>query len=136
MANSKATRNSQSVNRLNDLKTINNVSLDGPGNINIVGSDGAGWSFVDAPSYNLTTGDMISVSATDSIVDIHQPDVITQGDFVMIHNSVDSLYDIRLLNPTRTIRGATKSITGDNLLIERGVTVHLLASSPTQWEVI
>lgn len=39
MANSKAARNAQSVNVLNDLKTINSESLFGPGNIVISGGE-------------------------------------------------------------------------------------------------
>ena len=40
MANSKATRNAQSVNRIDNLKTINGESLEGGGNIVISGSGG------------------------------------------------------------------------------------------------
>lgn len=97
---------------------------------------GTRWSGLVTSSQSVPANSQMSVTASGAIVEITLP-VFTVNDFLVLHCTADSDNNVRVLNPSFTIRGARGSaVAGENLLLSAGDTVHLVYVAVNVLEVV
>jgi len=96
---------------------------------------GTKWVQVTADSTAYANGQYFVYAVTGD-VDITQS-VFSPNDFLVISNSSESTDVVRLLNPSNTIKGSLGTASaGDNIILEAGETIHLVARTSSILGVI
>lgn len=91
---------------------------------------------IQTASFNALLNGRNLVTATGSPVDIGQPN-FQPGNFITIHNDINSTQTVRVLNPDKTIIGTSGTVPiGTNLTIDPGYTVVLVARTETELQVV
>jgi len=95
------------------------------------------WQDPKTANFNIIAGQSYLVDGSGGTVDGGLPaTIVTKQEFI-IHNESISTNLVRVLNPNFTIKGATGVLlAGDNLILEIGDTVHLVAKSSSILEVV
>ncbi len=119
------------------LNNLSDVTTSEPGvTADWAFSSGTRWRTPYTASGSLAANSQNSVIATSAQADMTLP-VMAVNDFVVLHNDSTSTQTVRLMNSSYTIRGRTGAVTaGNNLIIARGDTVHLICKSTNNLEVV
>ena len=98
---------------------------------------GSTWKDPKTASFNIAAGNSYLVDGSSGTVDGSLPaTIVTKQEFI-VHNETISTNLVRVLNPNFTIKGAKGVLApGDNLILEPGDTVKLVARSSTILEVV
>lgn len=87
---------------------------------------GTKWIQVTSSSTAFANGQYY-VYATGGAVDITQP-AFLPDDYIVVSNSPESTQTVRLLNPSNAIHAKSGTANaGDNIILEAGETIHLVA---------
>ena len=99
---------------------------------------GSTWQEPETVNFNVVAGNSYLVDGGSGVaVDGSLPaTIVTKQEFI-VHNESISTNLVRVLNPNFTIKGAKGVLApGDNLILEPGDTVNLVARSTTILEVV
>lgn len=112
-------------------------------NNNPANDDGTNWRGVSNESWYTHEASFTAiknakhhVTALVSAVEATQP-TYTEGDYIVFANSPESTELLRVLNPSNTIQGAAGTVSaGDDLTLDAGQTVHLVAINSNTLKVV
>lgn len=90
---------------------------------------GTRWGSTVTASQTPNPNSLIMVEATSGAVDLTLSG-FAEGDFLVVHNSSASTQQVRLLNPSYTIRGLSQTASaGNNIVLDAGYPFRLIARS-------
>ena len=94
------------------------------------------WEFKNT-AFVVGVSNKYSIDGSSGAVDGSLPASVTIGDVIIVHNESISTNTVRLTNTALTIKGPDGTITSsDNLVLEPGDTVHMIAKTTLILEVV
>ena len=102
-----------------------------------INSSASAWNDPKSANFDIIAGQSYLVDGSGGVVDGSLPATIITNQSFIVHNESISTNLVRVLNPNFTIKGAGGSLlAGDNLILEAGDTVNLVARSNSILEVV
>ena len=101
------------------------------------------WLFVSGSRWQLLTSNaslavnsQVQVVTSTAVIDVTLP-VFNVSDFIVVHNSLASSYDVKIVNNGYTIKGeGGEALSADNIILNTGDTIHLVARTLTELEIV
>ena len=100
-------------------------------------SIGGSWEAVQTSSFTLESSKKYAIDASGGAVDAALPSSINAGDAFTVHNNSNSTNTARVTNASYTVRGSAATLSaGDNIVLDAGDTVNLVAITASILEVV
>ena len=102
-----------------------------------IATTSSAWNAPKTADFNIVASQDYLIDGSSGAVDASLPSVIATAEEFIVHNESISTNLVRVLNPNFTIKGAGGTLSsGDNLILEAGDTVNLVARSNSILEVV